>query len=82
MRYGIRIEDFDRMWDEQKGRCAVCREPMQRPCVDHNHETGEVRKLLCHGCNVLVGYLETRRDTLEAAFRYLSFSLTLNIHES
>ena len=54
--YGITIEDYDRMYEEQGGRCAICRTDQpggagERFSVDHDHETGKVRGLLCNNCN-------------------------------
>lgn len=66
-KYGITSEDYQRMHDEQGGVCAICRREetaahangkVRRLAVDHDHETGEVRGLLCFACNVRVGYFE------------------------
>lgn len=55
-RYGITVEDYERMLAEQGGRCKVtdCRRlpGKRRLDVDHNHQTGEVRGLLCRRCNL------------------------------
>ena len=75
--YGITLADYEAMYDRQDGRCAICRSDSSgrangRMVVDHCHESGRVRALLCCGCNALVGYLETRREHLEAALAYIS----------
>lgn len=52
--------EFTRLLIEQSGRCAACGDPMvglREPVVDHCHETGEVRGLLCVRCNVAEGML-------------------------
>lgn len=51
--YGITIEDYDRMLEEQGGKCAVCGKKPRKTslAVDHNHRTGKVRGLLCFSCN-------------------------------
>jgi hypothetical protein len=62
--YGITLDDYDRMAEEQGGVCAICGEPDitgRRLAIDHNHETGEVRGLLCVKCNVKLGVLESTR---------------------
>lgn len=41
---------------EQQGRCASCGDEVEKFDVDHNHETDRVRALLCHPCNVVIGY--------------------------
>lgn len=58
--YGITLEQYDEMVAEQNGVCAICHEVCntgKRLAVDHNHDTGEVRGLLCSRCNLGIGYL-------------------------
>ena len=76
--YGITEEDYDRMYKEQKGVCAICKKPETRQskgkttllCVDHDHETGKVRGLLCHRCNTVIGMF-TDITLLDSAKVYL-----------
>jgi hypothetical protein len=76
--YGITEEDYDIMYKKQDGVCAICGKPETRfskgkitlLCVDHNHETGEVRGLLCHRCNVALGSFNSD-ELLEKAKNYL-----------
>ncbi len=63
-RYGITLEDYERMVEEQGHRCAACNgELAERPGkgerfhIDHCHSSGEVRGLLCQPCNLAVGQL-------------------------
>lgn len=42
----------------QGGKCALCRLPVKRACLDHDHGTGAVRGVLCSGCNACLGKLE------------------------
>src|SRR5688572_13672114 len=67
-RYGLSIEDFETMLDSQEGCCGFCEKPFmaQSPCVDHNHDTGVVRKLLCRSCNSLLGWYENHTDEILA----------------
>ena len=62
--YGITLEDYDLMLIEQEGKCAVCGSDdpkgKGRFHVDHDHDTGKVRGLLCHYCNIAEGYLSTK----------------------
>lgn len=72
-RYGISLEDYDAMVDRQENLCAICRGVTEgRPlCVDHCHDTGKVRGLLCVTCNVGLGSFRDRTDLLIAAAKYL-----------
>ena len=61
--YNITLEDYDHMFEQQKGVCAICGKvdvTGRRLAVDHDHKTGKVRGLLCTRCNVRVGILEDR----------------------
>lgn len=62
--YGLDRFQFNAMYFEQDGICAICLEE-EATDVDHNHTTGEVRALLCHNCNVAIGHL--KEDTLRMA---------------
>lgn len=76
-RYGMTVEDYNRMLAAQGGCCSICgaTDPggrNKRFCVDHDHDTGRVRALVCHSCNLLVGWLEKKgRPTLKQALNYL-----------
>jgi hypothetical protein len=65
-KYGITIEDYDRMFEEQDGVCASCGQPETKQsvkhfAVDHDHQTGAVRGLLCHRCNLALGVYEDKQ---------------------
>lgn len=71
-RYGMTVEDYDRMLAEQEGRCAACGDvPTKRLHVDHDHSTGQVRGLLCGECNLGIGKFKDDPERLESAARYL-----------
>jgi hypothetical protein len=72
--YNITPEDYEEMFAEQNGVCAICkinRHKSLRLSVDHDNETGRVRRLLCIPCNRAIGYLENR-EWFAAAKEYLS----------
>lgn len=71
-KYGITTELWHTMLQAQAGRCEVCRDPMREPCVDHRHEDGRVRDLLCGPCNWLVGAVERSPSLVDAAKEYLA----------
>jgi hypothetical protein len=82
-RYDITPDEYDRMYDAQVGKCAICSADGYRfgsggeatrynvLCVDHNHDTGAVRGLLCMRCNRAIGMLGDDRAVLAAAIEYL-----------
>jgi ferric-dicitrate binding protein FerR (iron transport regulator) len=74
-KYGITVDDYDRMLAAQGGGCAICGGPPRaryhRFHVDHNHETGIVRGLLCDNCNHIVGRMQDNPEILQAAANYL-----------
>lgn len=74
--YGITHADYLRMLEEQDGCCAICDTPAIDLYhgvldVDHNHETGEVRGLLCNSCNRLLGFAGDSKERLKRAVVYL-----------
>lgn len=57
--YGITPERYIDMLFDQNGRCGMCHQFFfVDPDVDHDHETGEARELLCHRCNAGLAYIE------------------------
>lgn len=56
-KFGLNLDDYERMLAAQDGGCAVCgKEPVgKRLHIDHDHDTDEVRGLLCHQCNLALG---------------------------
>jgi len=75
-KYGILKQDYIALHEAQNGRCAIC--GSDKPAkgqvflhVDHNHDTGEVRGLLCAKCNIGIGHLNEDPDLLIAAALYL-----------
>lgn len=74
-RYGMEAEDLRALEAAQGGLCAICRNPPsghRALHVDHDHETGRVRGLLCHGCNTGLGAFGDSADRLDAAISYLA----------
>lgn len=70
-RYNITAEQFDAMVLAQNGNCAVCTE---RPAVyvDHCHETGQVRGILCPRCNTAIGQFGDNLAGIGRVVAYLS----------
>ena len=74
-RYGITLDQWNEMFSEQGGCCAICNkhqsELKKNLAVDHNHTTGEIRKLLCSNCNTAIGLLNEDTELLLNAIEYL-----------
>ncbi len=77
--YGISLDQYNAIFEAQDYRCAICRcteeeaeaKSSQGFCVDHDHETGAVRNILCSHCNRGIGLLQDDSTVLEAAANYL-----------
>lgn len=79
-RYAIGLDDYAQMLHAQGGVCALCRQPethvrrgkVVQLSVDHDHDTGEVRGLLCNSCNRGIGFLREDPVILARAIDYLA----------
>jgi hypothetical protein len=69
--YGISIEQYDLLFSQQDGACAVCHRRERTLSVDHDHQTGQVRGLLCRKCNAAIGALGDSVETVSRALDYL-----------
>lgn len=70
-KYGISEEDYNRILSKQDGKCAICKKPLDRPYVDHNHITKCARGLLCKNCNFGLGQFKDSPEILRKASEYL-----------
>ena len=69
--YGLTVQDYDTMYENQKGLCLICEKPFEVLCVDHCHTTNKVRGLLCTSCNIGLGHLKDDTRILQQAIKYL-----------
>lgn len=75
--YGLTRDEFEHMVEDQNGLCAICgrgpqvRGTHKRLLVDHDHETGCIRGLLCSDCNVALGLLQDDVARLQKAIEYV-----------
>lgn len=74
--YGIEPEEYDTIVEKQDGKCAGCLVPLEELDprsihLDHDHGTGAVRGLLCHDCNISLGYSRDDPSTLRRLADYL-----------
>ena len=70
-KYGISGEIYSKMVEAQESKCAICHKFCPKLFVDHNHTTGEVRKLLCSNCNTAIGLAYEDHTILENMIAYL-----------
>lgn len=83
--YGLTKLAWNTLYELQLGVCAICEQPetrvsnksgkVQPLCVDHKHDTKEVRALLCNRCNRVLGYIQ---DDMELAKKILTYLLKYN----
>ena len=73
---GSSLDEYEKMFKEQGGRCKIC--GTDKPggkygtlMLDHCHDTGRVRGLLCHGCNAGLGLIKDNPNTLRGMIKYL-----------
>jgi hypothetical protein len=75
-KYNLTLDDYHNLLDQQGGKCACCgtTDPRGKGTfhVDHCHETGHIRGLLCHSCNVGIGHLGDNLQGILQAAMYLS----------
>lgn len=82
-RYGLTVPERKSLLEEQGNACSICKKEISfngkyTAVIDHCHTTGEIRGVLCHECNILIGAFE-RMDTqnaLQNAADYVSSSRT------
>lgn len=79
-KYGLSLEQFNEMYEHQSGQCAICSADVapNKICVDHDHNTGRVRQLLCHNCNVILGHCFENPSILIKCVDYLNANLQEN----
>lgn len=78
--YGISISEYAEMYRKQDGKCAICHHPettkdhrgeLRVLAVDHCHDTGAVRELLCYSCNSMLGQAKDKVEVLLAGAEYI-----------
>lgn len=74
-KYGLSIEEYEALLKEQNNACAICSVTefggRGYPPIDHDHDTGKVRAILCNKCNAGLGLFRDNKDILMKAFAYL-----------
>lgn len=69
--------DYGALLSSQDNKCAICQKSVleykKRFCIDHDHETGKTRGLLCHSCNLALGNFKDSVNSLKRAVKYLEY---------
>jgi hypothetical protein len=68
--YGLAHERYREMEESQLGRCAICQQERRPLTVDHDHETGRVRMLLCRDCNGALGMMRENPEWIQNMVAY------------
>lgn len=79
--YGVNLDDYNKMIFKQENACKICKVKFTNigdACVDHNHDTKDVRGLLCQSCNRGIGLLKDNIQVLYSAIRYLKNASPIN----
>lgn len=72
-KYGITLEQYNKLLDQQNGKCAICGggNGKHKLVIDHDHATGKIRGLLCKKCNTAIGMMNDNPDLLLRGSDYL-----------
>jgi hypothetical protein len=70
-KYGLTQNTYNEIYEYQDGKCAICNKHFDLLCVDHCHIKYQVRGLLCHKCNIAIGFFEDNKERLQRAITYL-----------
>ncbi len=90
--YGLTLELYHIILEEQNNKCACCGTPIYKRTespskkltahVDHDHETGRVRGLLCGTCNSGIGHLGDNQEGIERALEYVKQTVDLRFRDN
>ena len=73
-KYGLSSHDIQKLLQKQNFKCAICKTSFnikQKEHIDHNHQKGYIRGLLCRKCNLGIGFLQDSPKILMSAIVYL-----------
>ena len=73
--YGITVEEYDEMLARAENKCEICgvhqKDLKKKLVIDHCHDTGKLRGMLCHACNLAIGKLGDSYEKVKRATDYL-----------
>lgn len=71
-RYGLSSEQYNVLLEQCNGQCNICKKKDVKLCVDHDHNTNNIRGLLCNNCNRALGFFKDDIENLKRAMDYLN----------
>jgi hypothetical protein len=87
LRFNLTLEEYNSMLESQGGVCKICKmsettrknnsDEVRMLCVDHDHNTGQVRGLLCNNCNRALGHYEATKPRAQEFEKYLEEAVRL-----
>jgi hypothetical protein len=71
-KYGITGDEFRKIIDKQQTKCPICNRSINKNLsIDHDHNTGKIRGIICNSCNLAIGNAESSPERLRAMANYL-----------
>jgi len=71
LRYNLSLDQYNALYEQQNGLCAICSASKKILCVDHCHKSGIIRSLLCRSCNRGLGLFNESPAVLKQAIKYI-----------
>lgn len=73
-KYNLSVKDFEKMLKQQNYECKICKKSLKKySAIDHNHQTGVIRGVLCRKCNVGLGFFKDNIKNIKNAIKYLEY---------
>lgn len=85
-KYGITVDQKSKMIFDQNGRCGCCGELFENEAkkiaVDHCHDTGTIRKILCNKCNFAIGLIDESVEKAQKILEYIKYCTDIKTKRS
>lgn len=75
-KYNLSLKDLEILKKFQNNKCCICNKNLEKPFVDHDHETGQIRGVLCRFCNTGLGFFQDSVSRLINAINYLECNIS------
>ena len=79
-KYNLSVEEAKCLFKQANNKCTICNNSSTKLVIDHNHDTGKVRNILCTSCNKALGLFKDSPEILELAKQYLEIHGNYNRH--